>query len=111
MRLVPLKGMRCLDDFMSRQELRKQVRAHDTWLGAYFFAPVVFKEKFADRAYPTSFAEFLATAQDLRVTVQGHVMPRRTCVRFEASNAGRPHSFCFKQIEARWVLAALPNCG
>ena len=111
LRLVGPQGVRCIGDVVSRQELRKELRAGDTWFGAYFFAPQAFREKFADAAYPTSFAEFLATARDLRVTAVGNGTPLRTCVRFVAANIKPAHLFCFTRVGRRWVLGTLPNCG
>jgi len=111
LRLVAREGVPCIDSIVSRQELEKQLRARDTWLGAYFFAPEVFREKFADLARPISFAEFLATARDLRVTTRATKDERYPCVRFSASNVKSRPYFCFQRNSDRWVLRELPNCG
>jgi len=110
LRLVAPDGVPCDDGMVSRQELKNQLRATGTWLGAYFFAPEVFKQKYADAITPTSFPEFLATARDLRVTVPGKQDPRYPCVRFLARNIEWAPEFCFRRVRDRWVLGDLPNC-
>jgi hypothetical protein len=111
LRLVALDGVPCTDGVLSRQELRKQLRANGTWLGAYLFAPDVFREKFADPLTPISFAEFLDTARDPHVRVSGKQDRRRTCVRFIAPNMEWAPEFCFRWVRGRWVLGDVPSCG
>ena len=106
--LVAPDGVPCIDSKVSRTE--KQLRTRDTWLGAYFFAPDVFRARYADLARPISFAEFLATAQDLHVTAATRDQ-RYPCVRFSARNIKwKPH-FCFERKSGHWFLRELPNCG
>ena len=111
LRLVAPDGVPCIDSMVSRQELKRQLRAPDTFLGAYFFAPEVFKTQFADPLTKISFAEFVATAREVRVTVSGKQHPLHTCVHFTASNIESTPLFCFRRVRDRWVLGDLPNCA
>ncbi len=104
-------GVPCIDATVSRKDVEKQLRTHGTWLNAYFLEPDAFKHKFADGLTPMSFAEFLATARDLRVTMPAKQHPRFPCVTFAASNIEFRASFCFRRYGHRWVLGDLPNCG
>src|ERR1700682_2325923 len=42
--LVAPDAVPCVDGMVSRQELKNELRATGTWLGAYFFAPEVFSK-------------------------------------------------------------------
>ena len=111
LRFVAPDGVPCIDSAVSQQELAKQLRTRDTWLGAYFFAPERFNQEFASPYIPMSFAEFLAAARELRSTVPGGQDQRYPCVRFVASNMEWSPEFCFRRYRGRWVLGDLPNCA
>ena len=111
LRFVPPNGIACIDSPVTRRDLEKQLRTPDTFLGAYFLAPETFRRKFASPMFPESFAEFLATNRDIRVTVPDDQDRRSPCVNFLAGNVESAHFFCFRRYGHRWVPADLPNCA
>jgi len=110
LRFLP-PGVLCIDSPVSRQEIEKELRREDSWLAAYFFRPDTFRKRFADLLVPMSFAEFLDTARDLRVTTPGKQDKHFPCVLFSAANIKPGHSFCLQQYGRRWVFRDLPGCG
>jgi hypothetical protein len=111
LRFVPPTGVSCIDSIISRQEVERQLRRQETWLGAYFLHPEAFRRRFADQLTPMSFAEFVDIGRELHVTMPGKQDARFPCVMFSARNLDPGHSFCFQQSGGRWVLRDLPNCG
>lgn len=111
MSFVAPDGIPCLDDKISRKEVEHQLRTRGTWLNSYFFEPQIFRLQFADGLTPVSFAEFLASAKDLRVLQPAKQNSQFPCAIFVASNLQFRATFCFMRRGRRWYLGDLPNCG
>jgi len=110
MRLVGREGVLCIDDTVSRQKLRRDLRTPDSFWGAYFFAPELFKKKFANPLTPISLAEFLSTGRDIKIEIS-RPHPEIPCVTFSVSNIDVGHGFCFAREGSGWTLGDLLGCG